>query len=238
MMGLELPGVTLIETPAEARAKARGWRRMAREVNTPDAPEEAKAKARELNQRAEAAERWARTQEDALVAGHQAAAVHEAKVVPIGGRKPLLSDEGRRRLAAGHGPYAHGPRAAAHEAYERARPPALRIAHNGRQHFFQGLEQPFGPVADTGELLMEMLGLSLAVVLIADLLRAPGAIASTSQHTLGFFSRAIDVVDPFTGLRPAGVAAPRTAPARAATRSHVTVAGTTRPVPQAKSPTA
>ena len=187
---------------------------MARELDTPDAHDEVKAKVRELHQRASAADTWAREQEDALLKGQQAhdgtLEQEHAKVVPISGETSRGDRPARSRTSS-------AARAAGHKAYTAARPKALRIAHNGRQHFFQGLTQPFGGAGgDLGELLMEAIGLSVAVVLIADLLRAPGAITSSSSHVLGFFQRAVDVVDPFTGLRPAGVAAPRTAPARAA----------------------
>lgn len=207
-MGLELAGVSRIDTPAEARAHARAWAKMARELDTEDAPEQAQEKVRELRQRAKAANDWARREEDALVRGrqaHDAHLEHETKdnVVPIRGTassRPRTSSAARR---------------AGHAAYHATRPRAMRIVANGRQHFFQGLAEPFGPVGSGYELFMEALGMTLAVVVIADLLRSPGAIAEASTHGLGFLQRAAGLVDPITGRKVAAPAPTRPAAARA-----------------------
>jgi len=214
MPPLELPGVKVIEHPHEARAHARGWSRMARELDTPDAPPAAKEKARELRQRAQAAHAWARQQEDALSVGQRAHDEHakrESNVSPIRGGTageqygPIVK---KRESEARQGFVSGAARAAGNRAYRAARPPAMRIAHNGRQHFFQGLEEPFGPAGDAWETLLYALGATLGVVLLADLIRAPKAIAEASSHGLGFLHRATSLSDPFTGL---SATAPRAA---------------------------
>lgn len=54
----------VLTDPGQARASARRWRRMAAELDTPDAPPEASIKMHELRARAKAAEDWARQRED------------------------------------------------------------------------------------------------------------------------------------------------------------------------------
>lgn len=225
-MALELPGVEVIGHPAVARARARKWSKMAAEIDTPDAPDEAKAKARELRQRASAAHDWARRQEDALEAGARAGEAHHAKVTPI--RKGTAEQQHGPlvRPAGGYDGYLKGTaREVAHRTYQRARPSAMRIAARGRQHFLQGASEPFGPVGSGFDLLLEAIGVSLAVILLTDLVRAPGAIVDVSSHGLGFIHRAVGVVDPITGLAPAPAAGsrPATAPAKtvAVTGGHI-----------------
>lgn len=225
MAPLELPGVEVIESPAVARARARKWSAMARAIDTPDAPDEAKAKARELRQRAEHAHTWARRQEDALEAGQRAGAEHAAKVTPIR-RGTALEQHGelvKPAGAAGEGFLTGSAREVAHRTYQRARPPAMRIAHRGRQHFFQGAAAPFGPVGSGFDLVMEAIGISIAVILLTDLVRAPGAIVDVSSHSLGFLHRAVGLADPLTGLTPASAAGSR--PATASAPTHPAVVG-------------
>jgi hypothetical protein len=77
----------------------------------------------------------------------------------------------------------------------------MRIVHRGRQHFFQGVTEPFGPVSGGFDLLMEVLGLTVAVVFFSLFLKAPGAVSAASSHGLGFIERAVEPVDPLTGAR-------------------------------------
>lgn len=217
-MALELANVSRIDTPQEARAHARRWDRMAREIDTPDAPDQAKDKARELRQRSKAANDWARREEDALLRGRQAhdteLAKHKNNVVQLHPEQ-RAEHSSRARKAA---------RRAGHAAYHAAKPPAMRIVHRGRQHFFQGLSEPFGPVGSGWDLALESLGVTLAIVILADLLRAPRAITEGSQHAVGAIERWVGVADPITGLTPARAAAhgsSRPAPASARKKTNV-----------------
>ncbi len=94
----------------------------------------------------------------------------------------------------------------------------MRIAVRGRQHFFKGATAPFGPVGSGYDLAAEALGLTLAVIVISDLVRAPRAIAEASSHTVGFVQRAVEVRDPLTGVHaqtwPGARAAAPSRPAR------------------------
>lgn len=190
-MGLDLPGVSVIETPAQARAHARRWDRMARELDTPDANDQAKEKVRELRQRSHAANDWARRQEDALMRGRQAHNDEAAKVTPI---RP-----GTEQPAA---PSSSVARAAGHRAYQAARPQAMRVG----RHVFQGVQEPFGPVGASWDLLWEAVGVTLGVILLTDLLRAPKAIVDVSQHSLGALNRLVGLSDPLTGSARAATA--------------------------------
>jgi hypothetical protein len=200
-MALELPGVTVIEHPHEARARARKWSRMAREIDTPDAPPEAKAKATELRQRAEAANAWARRQEDALDAGNTAHDEHLKKVTPIrGGTAQQQHGDVVAKPAANNGEgFARAQaREAGHRAYTAARPVAMRAGN----HLFQGVKEPFGPVASGWDLFFEALGITIGIVILSDLVRAPRAIGEVSSHGLAGLHRLVGVVDPITGLAP------------------------------------
>ncbi len=62
---LDVDGRDVVFTePPKARAAARRWSRMARDLDAADAPAEAKTKVRELRARAKAANDWARSEED------------------------------------------------------------------------------------------------------------------------------------------------------------------------------
>jgi len=223
-MGLELPGVTRIDTPAEARAHSRRWNRMARELDTPEAPEPVQEKVRELRQRAAAADAWARKEEDALLRAQHAHDQELDNVVPL---HPGENEEQRHARTPGH--VQRAARRAGNAAYAKARPAAMRIAHQGKQHFFQGLEQPFGPTGDAGALVMEGLGLTVAVILLADLLKAPGVIGDVGSRATAAIKRWTSLSDPFTGatvnaagqlVKAGGVTTPATAhPAATATTS-------------------
>jgi hypothetical protein len=207
MAPLELPGVAkVIEHPHEARSAARRWARMAREIDTPDAPPEAKEKARELRQRTQAANDWARRQEDALSAGQHAHDEHlrseGATVTPIRGgtaqqqhgdpvKGDHNADESFVRMHA---------RAAGHAAYQAARPRAARLGN----HFLQGVSEPFGAVGEGGDLVAYGLGLTLAVLLVFNLLRAPGAISDVVDHGSGLLHRVVGLTDPITGVGGGG----------------------------------
>lgn len=214
-MALELPGVTRIDTAAEARSHARRWHRMARELDTPDAPDVATSKRDELRQRAKAAEAWARQQEDALLRAQQE---HDATLEREHAREsnvvPMRQGEAPPARRAPSSRARGAARRAGNAAYHRARPPAMRLVHRGRQHFFQGATEPFAAAGGGWDLLFEGLGLSLAVVLIADLLRSPRAIEETSSRALSFLGRAVNVVDPITGVANAAypVRRPATGP--------------------------
>jgi hypothetical protein len=208
-MGLELAGVSRIDTPAEARSHARRWLQMARELDTPGAPEQAREKAAELRQRAKAAQEWARGEEDALLRGQQEHDRHLELVPEPEQQTRRQARHGRVRRAS-----SSGARRAGNRAYHAAKPPALRLGVRGRQHFFQGLQQPFGPAGIGWDAVFEGLGLSLAVVLLYDLLSSPQALTETGSHTLGFLNRAIALRDPITGLSATASPPPRTAPAR------------------------
>lgn len=194
MASLELAGVETIDDPAVARSRARRWRKMAREV-----PED---KARELRQRAAAAEAWARRQENAI---EQARREHDrvlASVSPI--RRSSSARDAGATIHEQPGHARRAARAAGHKVYAAARPQAMRLAVNGRQHFFQGVKAPLGPADEGWNLFFEAVGVSLAIVAIADLLRAPGVIGTTSSHLLGAIQKLTAVRDPFTGATPAG----------------------------------
>lgn len=220
-MALELPGLEVIDDPRVARARARKWSKMARQIDTADAPPEAKEHARELRQRSQAAHEWARRQEDAVEAGARAGEAEHAKVSPI--RKGTAEQEHGplvRPPGGGYEGYLKGSaREAAHRTYHAAKPPAMRIAARGRQHVLQGASEPFGPVGGGYDLAMEAIGVTLAIILLTDLLRAPGAIVDVSQHSLGFLDRLVGLADPITGLAP-GTAAGSTRPAAAPALTH------------------
>lgn len=217
-MALELPGIEVINDPRVARSRARHWSRMAREIDTPDATDEVKAKARELRQRSQAAHEWARRQEDALEQGARAGEAHAAKVTPI--RKGTAEQELgplRRPAGGGYEGYLKGTaREIAHRTYHAAKPPAIRLAARGRQHFLQGVKEPFGPVGSGYDLALEALGITLAIILLTDLVRAPGALVDVSAHSQGFLHRTVGLADPITGLAPTPAAGsrPAAAPAR------------------------
>jgi hypothetical protein len=214
---LDLPGVSVIETPAEARSHARGWNRMASQIDTPDAPDEAKAKARELRQRSQAAQAWARQQEDALSAGKRAHDEEAAKVTPI--RQGTAQEQHGDLVRASAGPsgregFASGAaRAAGHKAYQTARPQAMRVG----RHVFQGAQEPFGPIGDSWDLLWEAIGVTIGVIILTDLLRAPRAIVDVSQHSLAGLNRLVGLTDPLSGLAPAHAAGSTRTPAPGST---------------------
>lgn len=221
-----LPGFEMIETPQQARIAGRRWNRMATEIDTPDASDEVKAKARELRSRASAAHTWARQQDAALAHGRQAHDTHvenENNVVPI---RPAeqAGEEGKEAPARPRRTSA-AARRAGHVAYHAARPRAMSLAVRGKTHFFQGVQEPFGPVGGSFDTLMWALGASLGVVLMFDLVKAPGAITQTSSHLSAAISRAAGLVDPITGQR-VGAASPAAAtrPAPTTTKKTATAA--------------
>src|SRR6185437_6410140 len=177
-----------------------------------DAPDQAKEKIVELRARAKAANDWARAQEDALDQGQrthdETLASHDDNVVPLRPGAPKRPPSTRAHQAA---------RRAGHAAYSAARPRAMRIVDRSKQHFFQGVAEPFGPVGASWDLAWEAIGVSLAVIVLVDLLRHPGALTATSTHAVGLLDRAVGLVDPITGLAPARAVAPTAAPRPAPT---------------------
>lgn len=85
------------DDPGKARAAARRWARMARELDTPGAPPEATLKMHELRSRAKAATDWARRAEDAATRSARNPAPPAADAEPPADD---ASSPSRRRAAA------------------------------------------------------------------------------------------------------------------------------------------
>jgi len=156
--------------PGKARAAARQWTRMARDLDSGDAPEEARAKVRELRARAKAANDWARRYEDA---GDPRP--HEA--TPSGDQAPPDDDgdvpPSRRRAAA-----------ALTESGIRRTRKAAKTTRQTTRRAARRYERAGGPnVSTLGEFLIFFVGSVIGVLLIEDVLSKQGTAGVSSAVT-------------------------------------------------------
>jgi hypothetical protein len=160
---LDVDGRDLIfSEPPKARAAARRWSRMARDLDASDAPPDAKTKVRELRARAKAANDWARVEEDRAPA--------EPREEP-----PAPSSEEADQPAGGN-PSPSRRRAAAALAENGARHSKQARAKTGRA--VRRYERAGGAdVTSWGELAIFFFGSVIAMVLLDDALSAKGSTA-------------------------------------------------------------
>lgn len=165
--------------PAKARAAARRWQKMARDLDAPGAPAEATLKMHELRARAKSANDWARREEDAQPAAPK---VEEPSPEQPSAGKGDASPSRRRAAASLAQTGIRRTRTAHRATRKRAGRAVSRYERAG------GVE-----VSGLGEFAIFFFGSLIALVLLEDVLTSKGsaAFAKATTTTTGLAHRVI-----------------------------------------------